>query len=222
MICSNCGEVVPAGIRFCGNCGAEVSSEDDRPQASDSGTILETGPAPYLVIVAGPGRGQTFDLTGQVRLGRSRSNAIVLSDGKVSRNHLRLDPIRGTYILTDLGSANGTSVNGVRITQPVRLHDGDLINVGDTQLIFHTGESEPVASPHHHVAAPPPSAPSPAPHPSTSAPAPPARGFASPLTSGNVPNWVWLGCAGLVVIALLLIVVALAAGILIGQGFGGI
>ena len=65
-------------------------------------------------------------MRGEANLGRSRANAIVLSDGKVSRNHARLDPVRSTYILTDLGSANGTFVNGVRITQPVRLRDADV------------------------------------------------------------------------------------------------
>ncbi len=216
MDCPTCGQVVPAGTHICPNCGAEVLGEDDHPVVSEPRTIVDTGPVPYLVIAAGPGRGQTFDLHGEVRLGRSRSNAIVLSDGKVSRNHARLDPVRDTYILTDLGSANGTLVNGVRITQPVRLRDGDLINVGDTQLLFHTG---PPAHPPRAGRAM--VSPQPAPVPAVS-PSPPPASLPLPVSDGGkLPTWVWFGCAALVIVTLLLIIVALTTGILIGQGLGG-
>ena len=123
MNCPNCGQAVLTGTRYCSNCGAEIPGEEDRPPVPDTGTILEQEPASYLLVTAGPGRGHTYELRGEVHLGRSRANAIALTDGKVSRNHARLDPVRSTYILTDLGSANGTFVNGVRITQPVRLRD---------------------------------------------------------------------------------------------------
>ena len=217
MNCPTCGEVVPIGSRFCANCGAEVASEDDRPPLSDMGTVVDAGPVPYLVITAGHGRGQTFDLRGEVRLGRDRSNSIVLTDGKVSRNHIRLDPIRSTYILTDLGSANGTFVNGVRVTQPVRLRDGDAINVGDTQLVFYTSSEA-------RLAAHPPSldrAPSPPPPSIPVADRSPAPGSLTP-TLAAWPTWIWLGCAALVIITILLVIVALAAGVFIGQGLGGL
>lgn len=209
MNCPTCGEVVPVGARFCAACGTEVTGEDDQPPSPEMGTVIEAGPVPYLVITAGHGRGQTFDLRGEVRLGRDRSNAIVLSDAKVSRNHLRLDPIRSTYILTDLGSANGTFVNGVRVTQPVRLRDGDSINLGDTQLVFYTGSSGRFAGrlpQGDRAPSPPPPLPS----------IPPTPGGVTPTPAGW-PTWVWLGCAALIVIALLLVIVALT-GILIGQG----
>lgn len=176
MNCPTCGEVVPVGTRFCANCGAEVVGEDDLPPAPEMGTVVDTLPIPYLVVTAGRSRGQTFDLRGEVRLGRDRSNAIVLSDGKVSRHHLRLDPIRNTYILSDLGSANGTFVNGVRVTQPVRLRDGDLINLGDTQIVFYTGAPGLLADhrppPGDHVPAPPSPPPAASPAPSNSMPTP--------------------------------------------------
>ncbi len=214
MNCPTCGEVVPVGTRFCAKCGAEVVGEDDLPPAPEMGTVVDMGPVPYLVVTAGHGRGQTFDLRGEVRLGRDRANAIVLSDGKVSRHHIRLDPIRGTYILSDLGSANGTFVNGVRVTQPVRLRDGDLINLGDTQMVFYTGAAGrlPTRSPAQEERAPAPLPPSPSP-----LSGPPAMGSLVPAPA-NTPPWVWLGCAALFVLVVLLVIVALLAGVFIGHG----
>jgi hypothetical protein len=221
MNCPTCGQAVPVGNRFCANCGAEVVGEEDHPPAPNGGTIVDTEPIPYLLIAAGPDRGQVFDLRGEVRLGRGRSNAISLSDGKVSRNHLRLDPVRDTYILTDLGSANGTFVNGVRTTQPVRLRDGDSITVGDTHLVFHTGPpSQATGQPLLANGAPafPPPPPVAAAGPSLT----PGSTTSMPTGVSKVPTWVWLGCAAVVIAILLLIIIALTTGILIGQGLGGI
>jgi hypothetical protein len=217
MNCATCGQAVLTGTRFCGNCGTEIASEEEEhPPVPDTGTILDREPVPYLLITAGPGRGQTFELRGEVRIGRSRTNAISLTDGKVSRNHAKLDPVRTTYILTDLGSANGTFVNGVRITQPVRLRDGDLLQVGDTQLVFHT-----LPSPHspqaEHAAGYPPPSPIPA-----AGPSPDPSSFPLPVNKeGKLPSWAWIGCAVLILVISLLAIVALTTGILIGQGLGG-
>ena len=218
MNCPECGQVVSTDTRFCSSCGAEIISEEERPPVPDTGTILDSEPLPYLLVTAGPGRGQSFELRGEVHLGRSRTNAIALSDGRVSRNHARLDPVRSTYILTDLGSANGTFVNGVRITQPVRLRDSDLIQTGDTQLVFHTGlavHSPPV----EHAAGHPPQSP---------LAIPPAGPRSVPVSLspsagrvGRLPTWAWVGCALLLAVIGLLMVVALTTGILIGQGLGG-
>ena len=180
------------------------------------GTVIDAGPSPYLVVTAGHGRGQTFDLRGEVRLGRDRSNAIVLSDGKVSRHHFRLDPIRNTYILSDLGSANGTFVNGVRVTQPVRLRDGDLISLGDTQIVFYTGAAGRLAD---HRPPPDDRVPAPPPPPPVASPAP--GGFVP--TPAGMPTWVWFGCAALFILVILLVIVALTAGVFIGHGgLGGV
>ncbi|GAB4549594.1 MAG: hypothetical protein Kow0063_44430 [Anaerolineae bacterium] len=227
MNCPTCGQPAAAGTRFCDNCGAELAEEEERPfsipdvqeerppSIPDVHTVLDSGPLPYLLITAGPGRGQTFELRGEVHLGRSRTNAIALSDGKVSRNHARLDPVRNTYILTDLGSANGTFVNGVRITQPVRLRDGDSLQVGDTQFVFHT---RPTLNPPQIDRAKGYSPPTPV-------PSPVARHTAdNPLFSRgrleSLPIWAWVGCAVLVIM-LLSVLVALTVGILIGQGLMG-
>jgi hypothetical protein len=216
MNCPTCGQVLPTGTRFCSNCGTPIGAEEDHSPVPVSRTMLDRRPVPYLLLTAGHGRGQTFDLRGEVYLGRSQANSITISDGKVSRSHARLDPVRGTYVITDLGSANGTYINGVRITQPIRLRDGDLLQVGDTQLIFHTHSSP--HSPHEDQAkghSPFPAAPA----------VDPASAFGDFLPAAvgraKIPAWVWTGCAGLLIILTLVMIVALVAGILIGQGLAG-
>lgn len=214
--CPNCGQEVPPHASSCQNCGTEIGVDQERPQVPDGGTIIDKEPVPYLVITAGHGRGQMFDLRGEVRLGRSRTNAVALTDGKVSRNHARLDPVRKTYILTDLGSANGTFVNGVRITQPVRLRDGDTLQVGDTQLVFHAHPSPSVPQAAHAANYPPPR------YVATDDARHEPGGRSLPVGArGGLPSWAWIGCAALIVVMGLLVIVALTTGILIGQGLVG-
>jgi len=70
-----------------------------------------------------------------VRIGRSPDSDIVLSDPNVSRQHAEIRPEGGGYVLCDLGSTNGTRVNGSVVTQR-RLDDGDEIGVGAARLRF--------------------------------------------------------------------------------------
>jgi predicted component of type VI protein secretion system len=65
------------------------------------------------------------------KIGREAFNDIVLYDPEVSRNHAHIKFHEGRYIIEDLGSTNGTFVNGRRITAPVPLHDGDAIEMGE-------------------------------------------------------------------------------------------
>ncbi len=70
-----------------------------------------------------------------LNIGRARDNDIVIENLAVSRNHARIRRMNGKYILTDLNSANGTFVNGVRITKTEILHN-DVISIGKHNLIF--------------------------------------------------------------------------------------
>jgi pSer/pThr/pTyr-binding forkhead associated (FHA) protein len=69
-------------------------------------------------------------------IGRSRDNNIHLTDERASRHHARIDLQQGTFVISDLDSANGTFVNGQRI-QRHALRSGDEIRIGDTHLNFH-------------------------------------------------------------------------------------
>src|SRR5277367_1940592 len=74
---------------------------------------------------------------GIFRIGRSDKNNLVLDDDLASRNHAMLQCTEsGEFYLTDLGSSNGTLVNGARITVPVILRSGDLVTIGTHEFIF--------------------------------------------------------------------------------------
>jgi len=67
----------------------------------------------------------------EITIGRREDNLVHLPDRNVSRRHARLVRRDGAVLLEDLRSANGTMVNGVRISEPVPLGDGDLVRIGD-------------------------------------------------------------------------------------------
>lgn len=79
--------------------------------------------------------GQQYLLTGRVTvIGRGGDADIILDDTGVSRHHLELRSEDGGVIATDLGSTNGTFVDGDRIRTPVRLGDRSLVTVGRTRM----------------------------------------------------------------------------------------
>jgi hypothetical protein len=68
-------------------------------------------------------------------LGRGLSNDIILEDSRVSRHHAQLRYRARRFVITDLGSTNGTFINGERINE-FRLRDGDIISLGGLELTF--------------------------------------------------------------------------------------
>ena len=72
---------------------------------------------------------------GGLTIGRDPRSGMALTDDKVSANHAQIRKTNGEYVIYDLGSTNGTYVNGQRVSQHV-LRDGDEIRVGDTELVF--------------------------------------------------------------------------------------
>lgn len=78
------------------------------------------------------------------RLGRNPDSEIRLPDGSASRNHAIVQHTdAGDLYLTDLGSRNGTFVNGRRLTAPVVLQRGDIISIGDQEFVFHQNGVSP-------------------------------------------------------------------------------
>jgi pSer/pThr/pTyr-binding forkhead associated (FHA) protein len=73
---------------------------------------------------------------GRVSVGKGAANDIVLDDGTVSRLHASLDEFDEGWCVNDLGSSNGTFVNGERIWGARRLRHGDEIRVGRSRLLF--------------------------------------------------------------------------------------
>jgi Tol biopolymer transport system component/pSer/pThr/pTyr-binding forkhead associated (FHA) protein len=108
---------------------------DDRNQHGDS-TVVGPSAAPTVEIVRGNERGKTARLKLKTRIGRERDNDLVLTDPRVSRYHTLIELEAGQWIIRDLGSANGTLVNGHPISEARSLSPDDRITVGDTDLIF--------------------------------------------------------------------------------------
>jgi pSer/pThr/pTyr-binding forkhead associated (FHA) protein len=71
-----------------------------------------------------------------VTLGRSRECDIVLGDPNISRQHAEIRPRGGSWVLTDLGSTNGSCLNGTRIDRPEVLKAGDEVELGTTTIRF--------------------------------------------------------------------------------------
>lgn len=85
---------------------------------------------PKLVIQSGALKGQEFRFDHAVAIGRVATADLPLSDPGVSRKHARLSPQDGGWVVEDLGSANGTLVNGWRVQDATRLREGDVIGIG--------------------------------------------------------------------------------------------
>jgi pSer/pThr/pTyr-binding forkhead associated (FHA) protein len=86
-----------------------------------------------LVVRRGPQPNQTYDLNKDIiTLGRDITNDIVINDPEVSRHHMRLTRGAGGFTIEDLGSTNGTFINGQRITGAKPLNNGDMIGLGET------------------------------------------------------------------------------------------
>lgn len=117
-------------------------------------------------------------------IGRTTPSDVVVQDGKISRRHARLLVSHGVVELEDLGSSNGTMLNGKQISRRV-VRDGDRIQVGTSELAYLEAQAgTPVArpapvreqgmpKPAPAAAAPPPSAPA----PDVPPPSAPASGF---------------------------------------------
>ncbi|MDO5661941.1 MAG: DUF3662 and FHA domain-containing protein [Brachybacterium sp.] len=109
----------------------ETESRTERGTVAPATAGAETAAHPIVEI-----DGQQYMLTGPVTVvGRGGDSDIILDDTGVSRHHLELRrEDGGTLVATDLGSTNGTFVDGERIRTPVRLADRSAITIGRTRL----------------------------------------------------------------------------------------
>ena len=86
----------------------------------------------------------SFSISGsQAIIGREEGLEVILQDAEASRRHSRISWQGGQYVIEDLGSTNGTFINGVQITTPQVLNPGDSIGIGQTALVFQSSGAEP-------------------------------------------------------------------------------
>ena len=119
----------------------EVVAEGIRGDGTQTLVFRRPAPPPAraLIRVCAPdGTERTIEVDGTpIGIGRSPDNQLVLLDGRVSRQHGRLQARRGTLVYTDVGSTNGSRVNGIRVDE-IALGLGDRLQVGDTVLVVET------------------------------------------------------------------------------------
>src|SRR6266478_4533919 len=97
---------------------------------------------PRLLGISGPLKGAAFPLAeGEVSVGRDSSNQLWVADPALSRRHCLLVEDGGQFSVRDLGSRNGTLINGVPVVKQDIQH-GDQIYIGDSVLVFLLAESE--------------------------------------------------------------------------------
>jgi DNA-binding winged helix-turn-helix (wHTH) protein len=109
--------------------------------------------SPLLIAQEGPLKGQRWQLNQTIVLGRESTCDVIISDRQISRFHARLTPTPEGVILEDLGSKNGTHLNGTLISGPVVLQDGDMVAVAMAQqfMFIVSDATTPLldGSPHH-------------------------------------------------------------------------
>jgi hypothetical protein len=100
---------------------------------------LETG---RLVVVNSPALPEGDELTlnsSALRLGRGSDNDVNLArDEYASSKHARVEPRRDGVWVEDIGSTNGTYLNGIRLTRAKKLAPGDIVRIGETELRYET------------------------------------------------------------------------------------
>jgi pSer/pThr/pTyr-binding forkhead associated (FHA) protein len=111
-----------------------------RPSALASGAIGQAIESGRLVVVSSGvlDEGTEYELdSAAVTIGRASQNDVAIDgDEFASARHVRIEPRRDGVWVTDLGSTNGTFVNGVRIDRPRKLVNGDVVRAGETELRY--------------------------------------------------------------------------------------
>src|SRR5262245_29276991 len=90
---------------------------------------------PRLVITKGPTAGRDYRVGTECVIGRAADVDFSIDDGGISRRHCRVRSEGAGYVIEDLGSRNGTMVNGA-VVQSAPLSDGAIIRIGTVEMIF--------------------------------------------------------------------------------------
>ena len=151
MRCARCGHENEPPANFCSSCGASLSAdettaslallEDRQELEAQLGDLLSELPPDtgLLVVRRGPNAGSTYALdTDATSIGRHPDSDLFLDDVTVSRRHAIVRRVEGGYEITDVGSLNGTYVDGERIDN-APLKDMAEVQIGRFVLVFLIG-----------------------------------------------------------------------------------
>jgi pSer/pThr/pTyr-binding forkhead associated (FHA) protein len=196
---------IPASARAVPSASAPIPAPVSAP-ASAPAAASTRPPLATLEVVGGSSgvpKGRIFPVTSVLaHVGRGSHNDVVIFEESVSDSHAKLQRREGVWYVSDLGSTNGTYVNGRRITAEERLAPDTDLRFGGVKLVFHVSATEPTTEPkaltrqfgvpdtRRPVGAPAagtaPAAPRPRPREQYTAPAP------VETERGGVPWWAWL------------------------------
>ena len=153
VFCNRCGHGNPLGANFCSSCGAglehrkgEDSTISFHPDSALEGAedvtvdlnALPEG-AGALIVRRGRNAGSRYVLDADlITAGRHPESDIFLDDVTVSRRHVEIRRSGGDYVVSDVGSLNGTYLNRERIEEGT-LRDGDELQIGSFKLVFVRG-----------------------------------------------------------------------------------
>ena len=150
-----------------------------------------------FVMRSGPTIGKVYPLEAQeISIGRDSTNMVAINDVEVSRRHARMELRGSTYAIQDLGSTNGTFVNGQRVSGLQALNPGDSVSFGEGIVLTYEAAYDPNATmlsakapiPVAPVQRPAPvPAPAPAPAPVYAPPPAPAPVYSGQVPAGPVP-----------------------------------
>lgn len=149
MRCHQCGADVPALKTNCPSCGALTdqtgtvslpaqSEESHADLTGEDRAAVEALPqgSALLIVQRGPQAGSRFLLDqASIRVGRHPESEIFLDDVTVSRRHATFTREQNSYLVTDVGSLNGTYVNRDRVDSYL-LTNGDEVQIGKFRLIY--------------------------------------------------------------------------------------
>jgi len=142
--CPRCGQLNAPDANFCSVCGAELPGDPASESTATHPVIGASDGAegsPMVVVTRGSNAGSKFAIVADVTsIGRHPESSIFLDDVTVSRRHAEIRRRGGTYFLADVGSLNGTYVDGER-AEEVALSEGDQIQVGKFKMVFVMGTS---------------------------------------------------------------------------------
>ncbi|PKK91538.1 MAG: hypothetical protein CVV64_07225 [Candidatus Wallbacteria bacterium HGW-Wallbacteria-1] len=110
----------------------------------NSGDMIQNDATGARLVVMMGERQREFDFSkNPLTIGRTPENDVAVSFDKVaSRRHAQVEFRDGEYLVSDLGSRNGTLLNGKKVEGEVHLNNGDVITIGDTDIRFEIGDSE--------------------------------------------------------------------------------
>ncbi len=122
-------------------------AEGEQTRETDALPAVVASPPPpvfagRLVLGGGPGAGQVFALNKAIlTIGRGEACDVVIPDTSISRQHAQIIRQEMGWYVQDLGSRNGTSLNGQRLSAPQRLEDGDTLTIGNIPLRYLASDS---------------------------------------------------------------------------------